>query len=266
MRSVLGFLILSILMSVPARADFSSSDSGTGKWAREIALGRFEIARGATRNEAEVIAVQTRRLKLLAALYHDVYDGMCEITGPSRSFSQRIDLVTTTMTGQETDRQEGETQTIRVRSEYVDVFTEGWALAASPVELVVMMGANVTGIMTDLAVASREIIQRNGCGSPELDLFERNLAAIVRGEQSLQRRGEATTLAEERCRETGLAGLAERSSQPLDAACGCLASQLWQTLPETNLAQVEDRFSRQELLLAAALTPETWEGVQACVR
>lgn len=267
MRKVISLFWLVACIATPSWAEFSAPSSGTGKWVRQIALGRFEIARGATRNESEVIAAQTRRLKLLAAIYHDVYDGMCPITGPSRTFTQRIDTVTRkTITGIETDRQTGTPQSITVRQEYVDVFSEGWALASRPAELVLTMGANVTQQFTELAVVSRDVIRANGCGSTDLELFERNLAAIVRREQSLQRQGKATTLLETRCRETGFAGMEGRVAGAIETACACVAKEFWQNLPEEWLATVEDRFSREELLFGAALTPETWKGVQSCVR
>lgn len=258
---------LATFLAMPVRAEFIAPAGGNGGWLREIALGRFEVARGATRNERDVIAYQTRRLKLLVALYHDVYDGMCPITGPARGFSQQIDLVTRkALTGQETDRVAGKPLTIQVRQEYVDVFSEGWALAASPAELVLTMGPNVTGLFEELAVASRDVIRANGCGSPGLELFERNLAEIVRGRPSLQRRGLERTEMERRCLDTGMAGLQARLGTPLDAACGCMARQMWEHLPEDWVARVEDRFVREEVLLSAALTPESWEGVRSCLR
>ncbi len=266
MRKMIWFFGFMSCLATPTWAEFSAPSARYGNWVRQIALGRFEIARGATRNESEVIALQTKRLKLLAAIYHDVYDGMCPITGPSRSFAQRIDTVTRKVTGQEVDRQQGATQTITVRQEYVDVFSEGWALAASPAQMVFSIGADVTGQFTDLAVVSRDVIRMNGCGSDDLEIFERNLAAIVRGRPSLQQQGKAATFLETRCRETAFAGMAAWISAPLEAACACLAKEMWQSVPEDWLAQVEDRFSREELLFAAALDPETWKGVQSCVR
>lgn len=268
-KILLRILILATLivaMDAPARAEFKSPREGLGGWVRQIALGRFEIARGATRNEPEVISLQTKRAKLLAALYHDVYDGMCPITGPSRSFAQRIDVVTTTGTGREVGRTKGKTNTIKVRAEYVDVFGAGWALAASSADIVFTFGPNFAADMEQLAVVSRDTILANGCGTPGLELFERNLAALVRGEQSLQRRGVVTTHLESRCVATDLAGLGARAARPVGEVCACLAGHFWETLPETWLADVEDRFNREELLIAASLTPEAWNGARSCIR
>ncbi|MBV7411110.1 hypothetical protein [Maritimibacter sp. DP1N21-5] len=252
--------------SVIGTSVFTAPSGPSGAWVREIGLGRFEIARGATRNESEVIASQTRRLRLLAAFYHDVYDNLCEITGPSQSFAQQIDVVTTDGTGREVERMEGELQTIKVRSEYVDIFASGYDLAANPAGLIFSMGANFGQLFEDLATVSRDVIQANGCGSPGLVTFERNLAAVLRGEPSLQRRGEVMTLLERSCIATRLGDMAGRSARSLPVACACISKTLWDGLPEEHLVTVEDGFSRETLLLAAATTPATWEGVQSCVR
>ncbi len=259
-------ILCAILLAGPAAADFKTPGGPYGTWLRQIGLGRFEIARGATRNESEVIAFQTRRLRLLGAIYHDVFDGMCEITGPSRSFSQRIDTVTTNFTGREVDRQEGATESIKVRAEYVDIFNGGYALASNPAELVLTMGPNVGGVLLELAKASRDVIRSNGCGSEGLDVFERNLAAIIRGKPSLQERGELPGLLEQECSKSGLAGMATRSATPVAKACSCLARSLRRSLPEDMYAQIEERFSREQLLLSAALTPKAWKDVQSCVQ
>lgn len=265
MRLTVILAVLLLAAAPPAGAEFKSAGP-SAQWLRSIALGRFQIARGATRNEREVISYMTKRLKLLAGLYHDVYDNLCPITGPSQSFSQRIDTVTTTGTGRETGRIKGKTQTIKVRSEYVDVFSAGWALAASPANVVFTFGGNFAKDMEELAVASRDVIRANGCGTPDLELFEKNLAAIVRGEQSLQRRGLVTTQLETRCLATDLAGFAAQSSRPVGEACACLSAHFWQAIPEIWLADLEDRFGREELLIASMLTPEAWEGARSCVR
>lgn len=259
-------VVLVLLLPVSsAEADFKRAKGAYGDWTLQIALGRFEIARGATRNEREVIALQTQRLKLLALIYHDVYDGMCPIQGPSRTFSQRIDTVRKTLTGRELDRTEGSTQSVTVRSEYVDVFSQGWQLAASPAQVVFTFGPGFAQQMADLAVTSRNLIQANGCSTPGLEIFEKNLAAIVRNQTSLQKRGLAVTKFKTECLAKGISGLSERSGKSLSEICSCLDRHFWKDLPEEWLAQVEDRFSREEVLLAAMLTPDSWEGTRACV-
>ncbi len=246
-------------------AIFITPPGKDGEWVRQIGLGRFEIARGATRNEQEVMAYMDRKLRLLAFFYHDIYDGICKVDGPSRVFTLRVDTVTT-RGGIEVNRDAGETSSVTVRSQYADVFNSGFQLASNPAALLLSTGANFGALFSELVTTSRDVIHANGCGSAELDIFERNLAAIVRGEPSLQRRGEAMTLMEKACIDSDLAGMARRSPKPASEVCGCVASALWTALPEERMAPVEDRFNRQSLLLATALTPEAWEGVQACVR
>ena len=105
-----------------------------------------------------------------------------------------------------------------------------------------------------------------GCGSAKLDVFDRNLAAIVLGEPSLQRQGVVPTLSEMRCDATGVAGLDARMSVPVESACGCLSDIFWKGLPEDCLARVEDGFSRELVLLSLALSPELWQGARSCLR
>lgn len=259
-------LCLLTLLPLPALAEFTAPSDRIGNWVRNIALGRFEIARGATRNEQEVIAYQTKRLQLMAFLYHDVFSSMCDINGPARQYSQRIDQVTRNGFGLETDREEGRTTTTVIRSEYTDVFSQGYALMSNPAAFVLSMGPNFGPILVEMTTASRDVIRLNGCGSAELDMFERNLAAVVRGKPSLQAQGKVQTRMERQCIATDIAGLASRAAKPPAQACTCLAKHLWAEMPEEWLAKLEDGFTRDRLLTYSALTPEIWDGVSACMK
>lgn len=264
--SLLSALCIAILLPLPALAEFRAPNGGVGNWVRDIALGRFESARGATRNEQEVIAYQTKRLKLLAFLYHDVFDGLCDVTGPARQYSLRVDQVTRNGFGQQTDRVEGSTKTTVVRSAYTDVFSEGYALMSNPAAFLLSMGPNFGPVLVEMATASRDVIRLNNCGSAELDMFERNLAAVVRGQPSLQAQGKVQTRLEKQCLATDIAGLAARAAKPPAQACTCLAKHLWAEMPEEWLAKLEDGFTRDRLLTYSALTPEIWNGVSACMK
>lgn len=265
-RSKLCVLLLACLLPLPALADFRAPGGNEGNWVRNIALGRFELARGATRNEQDVIAFQAKRLKLMAFIYHDGFSNACPVTGPARTYTQRIDQVTQNYAGQETDRTEGTTNSVTVRSEYTDVFSAGYALMANSAGFVLSMGPNFNATLVGMATASRSVISLNGCGSPELDMFERNLAAVVRGEPSLQKQGQVQTLMEQQCLATDIAGLAGRSAQPPIRACPCIADHMWAEMPEEWLAQLEDGFTRERFLTLSALKPEIWDGVSACLK
>ncbi|MGB3244583.1 MAG: hypothetical protein WBB25_08615 [Sulfitobacter sp.] len=259
-------IYLVCLLPLPAVAEFRAPTGSEGNWVRQIGLGHFELARGATRNEQEVIAHQTRRLKLMAFIYHDVFDGMCPVNGPARKYTQRIDQVTRTYTGQETDRIEGSTNSVTVRSQYTDVFSEGYAMMGNPAGFVLSMGANFGETLVNMATASRDVIRLNGCGSAELDMFERNLAALVRGQPSLQAQGKVQTLMETQCLKTDIAGLGPRARKPAREACPCMAKHLWAEMPQEWLARLEDGFTRERFLGYSALTPEIWNGVSACLK
>ncbi|MCK0140741.1 hypothetical protein [Aliiroseovarius sp. F47248L] len=255
---------LALALAGPARAEFDGSGV-SGGWLREIALGRFEIARGAILNEADVIARQTKKLTVLAMVYHAVYEKQCAVPEPAQVFSVRVDWVKRIAPGIE-ETEEGTSREIRVRLPYADVFGEGMSLAYNPVQMAFVFGPDYLQMVAGLTSASVEAIRLNECGSAELEVFERNLAAIVRGEPSLQRQGVVPTHLEARCGATGVAGLDGRMSVPVDAACDCLSDLFWKGLPEDWLARIEDGFSRETVLLSAALSPELWEGARSCLR
>ncbi|AVO37563.1 hypothetical protein [Pukyongiella litopenaei] len=255
---------LALALVGPARAEFDGSGV-SGQWLREIALGRFEIARGATLNETEVIVRQTKKLTVLAMVYHEVYEKQCGAPEPARVFSVRVDWVKQIAPGIE-EIEEGTPSEIRVRLPYADVFGKGMSLALNPAQMVFTFGPDAMQMVAGLYSASIDAIRLNGCGSAELDVFERNLAAIVRGEPSLQRRGAVPTHLEERCDATGVAGLDARMSVTVESACDCLSDIFWKGLPEDWLARVEDGFSHEAVLLSAALSPELWEGARSCLR
>lgn len=255
---------LALVLAGPARAEFDGSGV-SGQWLREIALGRFEVARGATLNETEVIARQTKKLTVLAMVYHAVYEKQCAVSEPARVFSVRVDWVKQVAPGIE-ETEEGTPSEIRVRLPYADVFGEGMSLAFNPVQMAVIFGPDYLQMVAGLTSASVDAIRLNGCDSSELEVFERNLAAIVRGEPSLQRRGAVPTHLEVRCRASGVAGLDARMSVPVEGACDCLSDIFWKGLPEDWLVRVEDDFSREAVLLSAALSPELWEGARSCLR
>ncbi|MEI4235266.1 hypothetical protein [Roseovarius sp. D22-M7] len=196
---------LALCMAGPVKAEWVGS-SQEGEWLREVALGRFEIARGATLNETEVIARQTKKLTVLAMVYHAVYEKQCVVPEPAQVFSVRVDWVKKIAPGIE-ETEEGAPSEIRVRPSYADVFGEGMSLAFNPVKMAFAFGPDYLQMVAGLTSASVDAIRLNGCGSAELDVFERNLAAIVRGEPSLQRRGAVPTHVNRHAKVTHLGGL-----------------------------------------------------------
>lgn len=85
-------------------------------------------------------------------------------------------------------------------------------------------------------------------------------------EPARQRRGAVPIQLEDRCDDTGGAGLGTRMSVPVESICDCLSDILWKGLSEDWLARVEDDFSRDAALLSVALIPELWQRARACFR
>ena len=258
--------VLCFLLATPAAAEFIAPSDRLGNWTRSIALGRFDQVLAKQEFDAEITRRQLERATMFVAIYHDVYDGQCPVTGPSQQFTQRIDTVTTNSAGRETDRTEGTTQTVNVRQRFVDVFQNGLRILRNSPALVLSRGPQVVVEMSDLAMLSAKVIQRNGCGSPALEQFEENLAALVRGTPSLQARGVVPTMFMQQCEATGVAGLSTKIDKPAAQVCRCLSDHMTEQTPAEWLYPLEDDFSREHLLEVAMLDPKIWNGVRACVR
>lgn len=254
------------LLATPVAAEFVAPSDRLGNWTRSIALGRFDAVLAKQEFDAEITRRQAERAAMLGAIYHDVYDGQCAITGPSQEFAQRIDTVTTDAVGRETKRIEGTTQTTVVRQRYTDIFQNGLRILRNSPALVLSRGPQVVVEMSDLAVLSAKVIQRNRCGSPALEQFEENLAALVRGTPSLQARGIVPTMFMQQCQATGVAGLSVKIDKPAAQVCRCLSDHMTEQAPAEWLYPLEDDFSREHLLEVAILDPKIWNGVRACVR
>lgn len=263
---IAAFSAVFFLLTTPAAAEFIAPSDRLGNWTQSIALGRFDEVLAKQEFDADITRRNRQRATMLVAIYHDVYDGQCKITGPSQQFAQRIDTVTTNAAGRETDRTEGTMQTVRIRQRYIDVFQNGLGILRNSPALVMSRGPQVVEEISEMAVLSAKVIKRNGCGSAALEQFEENLAALVRGTPSLQARGIVPTVLMLQCEATGVAGLSAHINKPVAQVCRCLSDHMTKQTPTEWLFPLEDNFNREHLLEVAMLDPKIWDGVRACVR